>query len=426
MHFNVHFTRMTEEGLQRMDAGFWTPVVTLNDLNFLDLTLVTGSIDKSIDAFNKRGSNWILDHIIDATLTTCINRLTQGSSFIETPENIANKMAVVNVKNWNDELCFAWSVLASLYPAKHNPDRLTNYESHLNELDLSGLTFPLKVSQIPKFERQNPDISVNVNAYENDPVSEIVPLHISPHKQRQYHVNLLLLTDDSTARQHYVLIKNLSRLVQGRTASQQKSHVCPYCLHCFSVSRLLDEHIPECKIHSPQRISYPAPDEKVKFRNTIRTLKVPFVLYCDFESYLKPATDDDDGTIISRHIPSGFCCLRVSSYSKYVTEPVVFSGENVMERFFEHLRSEKREICRILGFQAPMKLLTDEQQATYDSSFICPKCNVTYCNYNRKVRHHDHVSGDFVSALCNNCNLQVKPRQALIRKKIILQIAPNS
>ena len=173
-------------------------------------------------------------------------------------------------------------------------------------------------------------------------------LYISPHRQRQHHVNLLLLTDDETKRQHYVLISDLSRLVRGRTAEHNKAHVCPYCLHCFCEAHSLENHVPDCKLHSPQKISYPPPGEKVTFQNVIRTHKVPFALYCDFESYLQPVTDN--GNIVNEHVPSGFCCLRVSRYPEYETPPVVYSGPGVMERFFQHLRAEKKEICRILGF----------------------------------------------------------------------------
>jgi len=194
-------------------------------MQFLNLAEVCADVHKAIDHFNRRGSGWKLQHIISVTLTACIHRPTQGSSFIETPEHLKNKSAVVNIKNKSDNLCFAWSVLAAIHHAPHHPDRLSHYRHYLDELNLSGLAFPLKVSDVPKFERQNPNISVNVNAYEHDPVPEIIPLYISPDRQREFHVNLLILTDDATGQQHYVLIRHLSRLVCGRTQHDGKTHV---------------------------------------------------------------------------------------------------------------------------------------------------------------------------------------------------------
>jgi len=202
----------------------------------------------------------------------------------------------------------------------------------------------LKVSDVPKFEKLNPQISVNVNAFENEPVPEVTPLYVSPDRQRPHHVNLLLLTDDKTGHIHYVLIKDLSRLVCGRTNHREPTHVCPYCLHCFSQPYLLENHIPDCKIHSPQRICYPPPGEKVEFKNTIRTHKAPFALYCDFESYLQPVADG--GNVVNEHVPSSFCCRRVSQYPEYETPPVVYSGPEVMDAFFWHLHAEKKEIVQ--------------------------------------------------------------------------------
>jgi len=49
-----------------------------------------------------------------------------------------------------------WSVLAALHPAEHNPDRLSNYTPYENTLDISGLTFPFPVKDVPKFEKQTP------------------------------------------------------------------------------------------------------------------------------------------------------------------------------------------------------------------------------------------------------------------------------
>ena len=184
----------------------------------------------------------------------------------------------------------------------------------------------------------------------------------------------------------------------------------PPLFHTIALSRK-----PHSRLQDPlQRILYPPPGEQVKFKNIIRTHKVPFALYCDFESYLQPV--DGEGNIVNEHIPSGFCCLRVSSYPEYETPPVIYSGPNVVETFFKHLKAEKKEICRILGFQAPMKQLTAEQQSLYDSSIACYECGDAYSDKNYKVRHHDHVTGNFIGPLCRNCNLQVKPRQGLIAK----------
>ena len=65
--------------------------------------------------------------------------------------------------------------------------------------------------------------------------------------------------DKKSGTLHYLLIRSLSRLVGDRTNHQHSTHVCPYCLYCFSKEDFLRSHIPECSIHPPQRLEYPAP-----------------------------------------------------------------------------------------------------------------------------------------------------------------------
>jgi len=71
-------------------------------------------------------------------------------------------MAVVNVQNNDDDYCFVWSVLAHLHPAGDHSYRIQDYTRYASELNLDGLTFPLPIKDIPRFERQNPDIAISL------------------------------------------------------------------------------------------------------------------------------------------------------------------------------------------------------------------------------------------------------------------------
>ena len=114
-------------------------------------------------------------------------------------------------------------------------------------------------------------------------------------------MNLLLIMDEKSGTSHYLLIRSLSRLVGGRTNHQHSTHVCPYCLYCFSKEDFFRSHIPECSIHHPQRLEYLSPKDDgdieyniFMFKHFAKTLPVPIVLYCDFETFLVPV--EDNGT----------------------------------------------------------------------------------------------------------------------------------
>ena len=155
------FTREMESGIQRIPAYFSSAIQDIDSTQQIDLQRVAADLSAQADHWNSRGSGFVLESIVKFVLCITQYRPLHGSTYIPTPQWLAKKHCVVNVKN-SDSKCFLWSVLSAIHPPAHNPDRLSNYEPYENSLDISGLTFPLAVKDVPKFERQNPSISVNV------------------------------------------------------------------------------------------------------------------------------------------------------------------------------------------------------------------------------------------------------------------------
>ncbi|KYM95861.1 hypothetical protein ALC62_13495 [Cyphomyrmex costatus] len=117
----------------------------------------------------------------------------------------------------------------------------------------------MTLKQIKKFEALN-DISINVYAIEN----EIVPIRLAERK-RSKHVNLLYVED--VIGRHFMLIKNLSRLLRSQvTKMEHKKYFC---------DRL------------------PSEDNKwLEFKNHCRKERVPFVVYADLECALEKMDKD--------------------------------------------------------------------------------------------------------------------------------------
>ena len=330
---DVQFYRTTADGeLQQTTARFRTSPDVLSDTANISIDGICREFMASIENFNKRGSNWLVDSVVDFLITLAPYRPMQGSTFIPTPKEIRNKNAVLNIQNRSDNLCFLWSVLAGIYPVnrEQHPNRLTHYKSHRHELNTTGLSFPMSVRDVPKFENLNPNISVSVSVFEE---RQLIPLYLSPHRNRQHTIHLLLLSDGNT--QHYTLIRNLSQLVSGRTKHDGETHVCPYCLHCFAQEHCLENHIPNCSIHKPQVVTFPEEkDATLSYKDIQKEFPVPYVIYVDFESFLTPSADKNS---VNEHVPSGFCCLKVSKFDGEIFEPYVYSGENVMSKFYEYI-----------------------------------------------------------------------------------------
>ena len=69
------------------------------------------------------------------------------------------------------------------------------------ELSYEGLEFSLNITDVPKLEKMNPDISINVLFYEN---RNSFTLYSSPHRNRKHHVNRLLIMDAKKGTSHYL------------------------------------------------------------------------------------------------------------------------------------------------------------------------------------------------------------------------------
>ena len=68
-----------------------------------------------------------------------------------------------------------------------NPEAGEQYLVYETELNMKNISYPVSISKIDLFERQNDGISVNVFGFEN---GEIVPLKITKIKGKK-HINLL-------------------------------------------------------------------------------------------------------------------------------------------------------------------------------------------------------------------------------------------
>jgi len=351
---DVRFTRETEDGIQRIVAHFSTDPQLVTAVNEFDLQRLTNDLNVAADEFNTRGSGFVFERMTRFVLIiTQFKPLNGGSSFVPTPPYIAKKGAVINVQN-EDERCFEWALLSALHPAEHHPHRVSNYVKYRNTLNFGGITFPVGLKEITKFEALNTHVSVNVISIDNDHRGFCVE-HLSVERNRPHHVNLLLLSDVNTGARHYVWIKHFSRLLGDRTKHDGESYVCNSCLNVFGSQQVLESHIPHCLIHLPQQVVYPSENSeksKLKFHNVDKQHRLNFYLVCDFESFLIPPerdTSDNDNNdiktrLIDRHEPSGFCCYLVTDLEEYRVPPVVYRGDNVMEAFYDHVMSESDKI----------------------------------------------------------------------------------
>ncbi|ELU01221.1 hypothetical protein CAPTEDRAFT_109368, partial [Capitella teleta] len=87
-----------------------------------------------------------------------------------------------------------------------------------------------------------------------------------------------------------------------------------------------------CNNNDPDNIVMPEKGASIQFKNYQREMKVPFVVYADFESILKPIhtcepnPEESFTNIYQKHIPIGFCYYIKSDFMEFT--PVTYTAKD--------------------------------------------------------------------------------------------------
>ena len=255
------------------------------------------------------GSGWVFSNFSSLQLTFWHLDPLRPSAFVPLPRWIKDKKGVTNIIGIGND-CFKWDVLAGMYPATgDHPNCMENYVQYAGEYDFSSLRFAVPSSSIASIATEN-NLSINVYGVE-DEKEVIYPLRVAETIIPDRHVDLLL--HERNGVQHYSTIRNFSRVISGQLSRHDGDVYCHNkCLHAYSTKELLAAHsVDWCHV---QRTKFPK-DPICRFTNIQNPLPAPFVVDADFESTLKPVSEDvavaqrvDTGTgsfttIFQEHVP---------------------------------------------------------------------------------------------------------------------------
>ena len=270
-----------------------------------------------IEAWSQRGSGWVIDEILEAFINVAQYQPLRGGSYMELPKKPQAKKAIINVKN-RDNQCLRWAILAALFAAPRgmNVSRTTSYPAE-DGLNFAGIDFPTPVSQIDRLERQNPNLAINVFGWENE---KVIVHRISEKDGEIRRINLMITKQGENT--HYSYVKRLAALLFNQTKHGGAKHFCECCLHAYTTRDLLERHKPECKglLKSPTRTEMPKVGQnKMAFTSHYKQMKVPYVVYADFECVLRkmytcePSNKQSFTVKTEKHEPCGFSYLVTRS-----------------------------------------------------------------------------------------------------------------
>ena len=223
-----------EEGKSYFTSGTYNNIKS-TDVDKLIKICIDG-IEGGIENYQETGSAWYFKEVEKLEIHTVEYNPTKGSSYIPLPDWISNKKAIVNIQN-KDDKCFLWCILRYLHPRDRDEERLTGLKKYEFSLNTKGITFPMKLKDITKFEKLNPSLP-GINVFSNDD-RVIYPLRMA-ERDCTNTIDLFLYEEDGVS--HYSLIKNFNRLIKKQKTSSKngKIFICKKCFTHFTKEELLE------------------------------------------------------------------------------------------------------------------------------------------------------------------------------------------
>ena len=406
-----------------------TTTTILNELDIQDFyDKAVEEILNRIARWISKGSGWVIERIINFYLNIVSYKPLKGRSYFPLPEELRNSLkGLINLQN-DDNECFRWCHVRHLNPVQKNPQRLTQKDRAVAKtLDYTGVTFPVTIREMGKIEKEN---KININAYVYNKDGKYVSPIRNSETAYEDTLNVLLIERETEKeyKQHYVYIKDFNRLNYNVNKHKNKKHFCLHCLQPFYSEDHLEAHKGDCLIiNGTQRIEMPQPGSKVFFYQHQKQLPVPFVVYADFEAITEkidscsPPQHKSYTQAYQKHKPSGFGYKVVCHYDKKYSKPaVIYQGENVIQKFIQHLFREVKDCQKIITERAKRRLvMTKSDEKDFQNAKKCWICQKRYKSDENPVRDHCHITGKYRGSAHNTCNLKLQISAERIKIPVI-------
>ena len=392
-------------------------------------------INNGIATWLSEGSGWVIEEVQHHWVNIVKHIPLRGRSFLPLPKELRNSMyGLINLKN-DDNNCAIWCLARYRTPRKIHPERITGSDYEIVKgLDLSDITFPFTIRQIPIIEKRN-KININVFGYEE---KSVYPIYISKEKHPD-HMELLYIEGqyEGEEKQHYVYIKDFSRLMFNVTKHKERKHFCMNCLQCFYSKEALAKHRTNCiAINGVGAVEMPKPyiDKNgveripsVYFRNHHKQLPVPFVIYADFESITckvsgcQPSNNKSYTEKYQKHTACGFAHKVVCHYDKqYSRDSVLYRGEDCIKVFMKSMFQEVKKCQEVIrdNFNKPF-VMTARDESNFKKATRCHICKKKYGKSDERVRDHCHITGKYRGSAHAACNLKLQISAEKIKIPVI-------
>ena len=181
--------------------------------------------------------------------------ISRSGSYIDSPKWLKDKKSTVNQKS-NDNKCFQYAVPLALNIDKINdhPERISKIKPFIEKYNWKDIDFPSTSKDWKIFELNN-EVALNI-LYVPHGTKKIEIAYKAKHNlTREKQVILLMISNGENW--HYLIVKNLSRLLREITSNHDGDFYCLNCFHSYRTKNKLDAHKKTCENHDYCHIEMP-------------------------------------------------------------------------------------------------------------------------------------------------------------------------
>lgn len=435
---------------QQRFGGFGGGEDILGALKFFEIVLT----EKADQLCEEEGSGWTFEYVECAHVEfVSAQPLSGGSSHCIKKDLLGHQY--LSMPTCPGEMCFVYSIADAFIPSSSTD--IERYDFIRQRMNTESLTYPTSIQQIDKFEKNNRrllNVCISVIICEG---KSLIPIRVGKKfNSKTKSVNLLLIhygckgstengaganvvddvemlgEDESTvyegdcendmtdllqpkfptSKHHFCRITDLNRLVNVYTRKNGAGagrYACTNCLNLFWSTKALKNHRRDCLTHGVQKTVFPPVGEEIKFSKPETTHPIHIFGVFDFETKMvKSETNRFDNT---QTVPVNE--QRVVAYSiaffdrdkNVIFEETQSSEENCISMFLDTL--DRLEPLFMKKFYSDTVVnMTDEDTAQFDAALLCYMCEEPFSEINPKVLDHDHMTGEFIGAAHNTCNMR--------------------
>ncbi len=396
------------------------------------------------DDFNERGSNWILDRAlwIDVQLFQC-KPLSAGhggfhSVVYRKSTGAFRRVLKYNYQNGveNDHKCF-FRAVARHFVSESTQNAIDGFVN--TSMDISDIPVPVKVSDIDKFEKQNAHLNLAINVIYGDEDGDVYPVRTSPLIRTAENIITLAMyhfcvvsdedecmsicdhdnSDKSDQLMHFAYVPDLGALLtrkEKERSSTRRQFFCPNCFSCLWSQKALNNHQDWCLQESAQRVEIPGPNEFTYFslNRALRKFKKPFMIFFDFETLQSQEIDQctcdtvakcKHKTIaVNEQVPFAYSYVVLDKNNK-LFDKYSYVGKDAEKHFANRILKLGRQLSKKIQTIVPMKL-SAQQESEFEQTDVCHICSKVFDTNGKKVRDHCHISGKYLGAAHNICNMR--------------------